>query len=183
MFEEPCSGSHLEDGCCVTVVGYAPSVRRTPLALLILGLGVAVTALADGDRSRAGADTTDGGVDDDSAWICVPSRDRAPVFCPHGPMRAASERKCKDRQSSEAGVHRFRVNKGPWIDYPPRHHRCVAAPLGAKLNVRIDGWAGEVLTDRECVSRHFDVDVNFYGNLWARCSKRDTSTDEVVRSP
>lgn len=158
-------------------------MKRTLLTLLVVGLGVTVTALASGDSSRPGAETTDGGVDDESAWICVPSRDRAPVFCPRGPMRAGAASQCKDQPRSAAGVHRFRVNEGPWVEYPPRHHRCVAAPLGATRNVRIDGWSGEVLTDRECVSRHFDVDVNFYGNLWARCAKRDTSTDELVRSP
>ena len=155
-------------------------MKRARLALLIVGVGVAVPTLANSDHAHAGTAGSDGGVVDDAAWICVPSRDRAPVFCPRGPRRAASERDCKDQPDAKPAVHRFRVSKGAWVEYPSRHHRCVSARLGAKLSVRIDGWQGDVLTDRECASRHFDVDVNFYGNLWGQCAKRDTSSDDLV---
>lgn len=98
-------------------------------------------------------------------------------------------RACEERTAAMKPVPpRVRVDDGPWVTFAPDHWRCVAVPVGKRFRFQVENHGRSWFVDRTtldpaCKSARLDLfGPNFYGAMWATCSKRTaTTTDEPVR--
>ncbi len=152
------------------------SLRRL-LAVGLLVIGWSDAASADESRARPNPDQQP-----ERGWFCVPPASRAYSHCHKG--SAASEEslaRCKREEAAQPPrPARFKVGKGPSVEFSPKGYRCVPVPLSTRYRVAVEHFASwEESLGEECKSRVKDlVEPNFYGALTTRCSRRNTGADE-----
>ena len=96
---------------------------------------------------------------------------------------------CDERNKRRKKVPpRVRIDKGPWVEFSRTTWRCLPAPVGKSFLYQIENHGTLFYADRmtipttPCPTGRVDlVRPNFYGSMWAKCSKRkNTDRDDVV---
>lgn len=97
--------------------------------------------------------------------------------------------RCNERNKRRKKVPpRVRIDKGAWVEFSPTTWRCLPVPVGKSFMYQIENHGALFYSDRmtvpttPCPTGRVDLTrPNFYGSMWANCSKRKTTDrDEVV---
>ena len=125
---------------------------------------------------------------DRTGLVCVFPASKPLPECFKG--SATSERAvdaCERRNAKRKQVPpRIRIDAGAWVTFAPDHWRCVAAPVGKAFRFQLENhgklyYSDETTIPARCASLRVDLTrANFYGAMWASCSKRKSDRDEVV---
>ncbi len=148
--------------------------------LALICLTVAVDAARADDHTSAPA-----------VWLCAPPQSGPFNECWKGnSMDEAEVARCSARQATRRPrPSRLRLDVGPWIEFPPKTWRCVALPADRAVRVTIENFGRSYASWRQppvatCRSGVLDiVGPNFYGAIYARCSRRAHTHDERLPAP
>lgn len=142
---------------------------RTALVAAVVLVAAIGSARAD-DRAAPAA-----------AWLCAPPRSGPFDECTKGNSMGEDDvARCHERQAKRPRrPSRFRVDRGPWIEYPRKGWRCVALPADHEPFITVENRGRAYASwrlragDRRCASGVLDLaGPNFYGAVVARCSRR-----------
>ena len=121
-----------------------------------------------------------------AGWLCVSPRKGPFNECWKGNSHGEGEvERCRARQATrKPRPSRLRIDGGAWIEFPRTTWRCVALPTDHSPRVVVENYGRAYATFRiervrSCRSGVVDlVGPNFYGAMYAHCSRRDHARDE-----
>ncbi len=144
-----------------------------------IGVLSSVASLANADTAAA---------PDRPALFCVFPESKPLPECFKG--SATSEKAvlaCDQRNARRKKVPpRFRIRDGEWTEFAADRWRCVAVPVDKSFRFQIENHGRLYYSDRtsvpaDCATRRIDLTrANFYGAMWASCSKRTADRDDIV---
>lgn len=165
----------------------APRLALALLCVPRLAIALVAALVAQGGASR----TADAEPAPRARWLCAPPR-RGPLNeCWKGnSLDDGDVERCLARQRARRPrPARLRLDDGPWIEFPTRGWRCVALPADHRPMIAIENYGRTYAAWRQrpttCPSGVLDlVGPNFYGAMYAQCSKRrHLDRDERVAPP
>ncbi|HVK88095.1 MAG TPA: hypothetical protein VM513_28440 [Kofleriaceae bacterium] len=133
----------------------------------------------------AGADNPSAG----SLFCVFPQSQPLPECFKGSSISEEAVHQCYERNKRRKKVPpRVRINKGPWVEFSGTTWRCLPAPVGKSFTYHIENHGTPFYSDRmtipttPCATGRVDLTrPNFYGSMWANCSKRkNTAKDDVV---
>lgn len=145
-------------------------VRRV-LLLAVVGLVISTEAIAD-DATPA-------------RWLCVSPRKGPFNECTKGNSWSEDQvERCREQQAKRRKrPSRLRVDD-TWVEFPTKTWRCVALPADHAPRIAVENYgrtfaAWTQRATEPCASGVLDlVGPNFYGAMYATCSRRDHARDE-----
>jgi hypothetical protein len=122
-----------------------------------------------------------------TAWLCMSPRTGPFNECWKGnSLDEADVERCLERQRARTPrPSRLKVGGGAWVEFPRKGWRCVALPPGRPM-IAVENYGRTFASWKHvptsaCPAGVFDLTgPNFYGAMYARCSRRDHTRDERV---